>query len=232
MPCPRSLTNAARRNRLATAAFRLLLAVALGAALVGGEAGPARADGDPASDVLVSQPVFLASDSGASIVQEERLQELLSLAARDGHPLRVAVIASQSDLGSVTALWREPESYAAFLGRELSLVYHGELLVVMPNGFGVFRKGTTVSSGLVGLAPRRGQMITATVQAIEKLTGVTPSGATLKAPRGPARSATAGAVSWTVAGAALLLIATAWTMSLRARPASSLGWRGLRRSHP
>ena len=51
-----------------------------------------------------------------------------------GVPLRMAVIASSTDLGSVTALWREPEAYARFLDQELALVYRGPVIVVMPNG--------------------------------------------------------------------------------------------------
>jgi hypothetical protein len=48
--------------------------------------------------------------------------------------------ASRSDLGSVTELWRQPQSYARFLDQELSLslVYHGPLLVAMPGGFGYY----------------------------------------------------------------------------------------------
>ena len=53
-----------------------------------------------------------------------------------GFPIRVAIIASRSDLGAITGLWLKPRAYARFLGLELSLAYTGRLLVVMPNGFG------------------------------------------------------------------------------------------------
>ena len=51
-------------------------------------------------------------------------------------PIRVAVIGSAYDLGSVPSLWRKPRLYARFLGAELAFVYKQRLLIVMPNGFG------------------------------------------------------------------------------------------------
>ena len=97
---------------------------------------PAAADGDPGSDVLVYQPLFLASDAGISVSEQVKLGGLLQDAQRAGFPIRVAIISSPSDLGAVTALWQKPQTYAHFLGIELSLTYIGRLLVVMPNGFG------------------------------------------------------------------------------------------------
>src|SRR6202035_4173270 len=41
-----------------------------------------------------------------------------------------------ADLGSVTELWRRPQTYAEFLAQEIGLIYHGPLLIVMPNGLG------------------------------------------------------------------------------------------------
>src|SRR5207249_8008312 len=55
---------------------------------------------------------------------------------RSGYKIRVALIWSNYDLGSVTALWRKPRQYARFLDAELQFVYKHRLLVVMPNGFG------------------------------------------------------------------------------------------------
>ena len=110
-----------------------LLAVALTAAAV---APMARADGDPGSDVLVFQDLFAGSDAGLSVQQQLQLGGLLTAAAHEGFPVRVAIIASPFDLGAVTGLWRNPRGYARFLGLELSLAYKQRLLVVMPNGFG------------------------------------------------------------------------------------------------
>ena len=96
----------------------------------------ARADGDPGSDVLVYQDLFAGSDAGLTVQQQLALGGALKAAAREGFPVRVAIIASPQDLGAVTALWRKPRAYARFLGIELSLAYKQRLLVVMPNGFG------------------------------------------------------------------------------------------------
>ena len=112
-------------------AFVVMLALAMA-----GGAAPAQADGDPASDVLTTQPLFLPQDAAIPAKQQAQLAGLLQEAARSGYPIRVAVVASSADLGSVTELWRQPQTYARFLGQELSLVYRGPLLVVMPDGFG------------------------------------------------------------------------------------------------
>lgn len=98
---------------------------------------PARADGDPASDFLLSQTVFVPADANVSAQQQARLSALVRAAGRAGFPIRVAIIPNAYDLGSITALWLKPGTYARFLGIELSLAYKRPLLVVMPNGFGV-----------------------------------------------------------------------------------------------
>jgi hypothetical protein len=59
------------------------------------------------------------------------------VAHRDGVPLKVAIIARASDLGSVTALFSKPQSYATFLDTEISFMTKEPLLVVMANGDGV-----------------------------------------------------------------------------------------------
>ncbi|MCL2770597.1 MAG: hypothetical protein FWD42_10915, partial [Solirubrobacterales bacterium] len=97
----------------------------------------ARADGDPASDYLVTQQLFLTSEPNSfSSAQQQRLAAVVAAANRAGFAIRVAVISSSYDLGSVTELWRQPQTYARFLGLELSASYRGRLLVVMPNGLG------------------------------------------------------------------------------------------------
>jgi cytochrome oxidase Cu insertion factor (SCO1/SenC/PrrC family)/thiol-disulfide isomerase/thioredoxin len=111
----------------------VLLAVVLAA---GSVASVARADGDPGSDVLVYQDLFAGSSAGLSVQQQARLGDLLKAAGTARFPIRVAIIASRTDLGAVTALWRKPQAYARFLGLELSLAYKQRLLVVMPGGFG------------------------------------------------------------------------------------------------
>ena len=130
--------------RRAWAAAVALLSVAL---IAGAVSPVARADGDPGSDVLVYQDLFAGSDAGLSVQQQVQLGDLLKTAAREGFPVRVAIIASPFDLGSVTELWHQPREYARFLGIELSLAYKQRLLVVMPNGFGFNWPGHSAAPG-------------------------------------------------------------------------------------
>jgi cytochrome oxidase Cu insertion factor (SCO1/SenC/PrrC family)/thiol-disulfide isomerase/thioredoxin len=118
------------RMRSAIAAFLSVL-------LIGAVVAPlAQADGDPGSDVLVYQDLFVGSTAGLSIAQQSQLGDLLKAAERSKFPVRVAIIGSPADLGAVTALWRKPQAYARFLGLELAQGYRQRLLVVMPNGLG------------------------------------------------------------------------------------------------
>ena len=120
--------------------------VTIVAVMVGGPPPGARADGDPASDVLLSQSLFLPQDAGVPATDQTQLASLLAAAHRADYNLRVALIAGPADLGSVTALWRQPRNYARFLGQELSLNYTGALLVVMPDGYGFYRpRGASAS---------------------------------------------------------------------------------------
>jgi hypothetical protein len=112
-------------------------AVAMLAAAVAAVAAPAvRADGDPASDYLLVQKVFLPFDAKFPAKQSAELTGLVAAANKAGFKIRIAVIWSDYDMGSVTSLYRRPTTYAKFLGLEISFVYKQRLLVVMPNGFG------------------------------------------------------------------------------------------------
>jgi hypothetical protein len=111
----------------------VLLAAAVAAGTL---AAAARADGDPASDYLLTQKVFFPFDTKFSATQQAEFAGLVEAANRAGFKIRVALIASSYDMGSVTALYLRPRTYAHFLGAEISFVYTQRLLVVMPNGFG------------------------------------------------------------------------------------------------
>ena len=113
-------------------ALALLATVAIAAAA----AQVARADGDPASDYLLGEKVFLPYDAKFPPKQAAELSGLVAAANRAGFKIRVAVIFSDYDMGSVTTLWRKPHTYAKFLGLELGFVYKQRLLIVMPSGFG------------------------------------------------------------------------------------------------
>jgi hypothetical protein len=107
---------------------------------------PARADGDPASDVLVNQSLFLPADAAAPVPAQLRLVSVLDAARRAGLPIRVAIISSRSDMGSVSALWDQPRAYTRSLGFELSLTGRERLLVVMPNGVGFYETGHSAAA--------------------------------------------------------------------------------------
>ena len=134
MVCARLARIRAKRPRLSAAVATAIVAITLLG--MGSQAPIARADGDPGSDVLVFQNLFVTPDAGLSVAEQAQLGDLLQASQRAGMAVRIAVIANRFDLGSVTALWREPRAYARFLGIELSLAYSGRLLVVMPNGLG------------------------------------------------------------------------------------------------
>ncbi|HUA06700.1 MAG TPA: hypothetical protein VMB27_22530 [Solirubrobacteraceae bacterium] len=205
-----------RRARLVA----LILALTLGLL-----PSSALADGDPASDVLATQSLFLPQDAGISPPQQNQLSALLSSAATSGYQIRVAIIASSSDLGSVTELWRQPQTYARFLGQELSLVYHGPLLVVMPKGFGLVGVGPTTTvdpSALAGVrigAAGGPALGTATLTAVQRLAEASghsvPIPAATAAASGPGSNDTLPLIVFAI-GAVLIVLA--WAASLRARP--------------
>ena len=114
-----------------------LLAVILASATAALAPTRALADGDPGSDVLVYQSLFVTSTAGVSVSKQVQLNGLLTQARQAGVPIRVAIVAHPADLGAVSELWGKPRAYARFLGYELSLSYRQRLLVVMPSGFGV-----------------------------------------------------------------------------------------------
>jgi hypothetical protein len=101
----------------------------------------AHADGDPASDFLLTQAVFVPPDVVIPQDDAQRLTATVADAKSKGVQIRVAVIGTRYDMGSVGALFRKPQQYALFLGQELRFVYKGRLLVVMPNGYGASRGG-------------------------------------------------------------------------------------------
>ena len=119
-------------------------------------AGTARANGDPASDVLPFSNVFLSTQDPKSSDSGQQLLALTADASKQRFPIKVAVIAQVGDLGLVPSMWRKPQPYANFLGRELILFarYRGTLVVAMPNGFGVFGPGTAKGKPALGKLPQ------------------------------------------------------------------------------
>jgi len=115
---------------LAAAALLALLAVA-----------PAHADGDPASDILYADNVFLSLVSPQVNAKGKVLEQLTAAAAARGLPLKVAVIQTPTDLGAIPQLYGKAVEYVRFLRTEITYgKWQGTLVVVMngkPGGVAV-----------------------------------------------------------------------------------------------
>ena len=131
----------------------------------------ARADGDPASDYLIQQQVFLPYDAKIPKPQQDALLAAVRSVNKQGFKIRVALIWSDYDLGSVTSLWKQPRRYARFLGFELGYYYRGRLLVVMPNGFGTANMPAAAARplGRIAIGPGPDGLLRATETAVERL---------------------------------------------------------------
>lgn len=127
---------------------------ALAAALVLAAAPAARADGDPASDVLPSQSIFFPYAPPVAPQLRTALTRVLRQAEAAGYPMKVALIESAGDLGSYPTLFNQPQRYANLLAGELPTNPHGSvrtpqhLLVVMPVGIGGNNLGDKVDEAL------------------------------------------------------------------------------------
>ena len=185
---------------------RLLAALSAVAILVLAAPAPGRADGDPASDYLLSQKVFIPFDAKITQSYQRGLVATVDRATRSGFPIRVAIIWSDYDLGSVTVLWRRPRQYARFLGVELGFVYKGRLLVVMPNGFGFNRPGRrpVAENALLSkirIAPTPDGLVQAATTAVERLAAA--GGVTLPPPSDRPSAATRTTHDWGMIGVAI-----------------------------
>jgi len=216
-----------RRPPLAALVVTILaLAIALAA-------GPSRAlaDGDPASDVLTETPVYFPADAGIPATRQAQLLKLVREAADRGYPLQVALIAHRSDLGSIGALWNQPNVYSGFLGTELSLVFHGTLLVVMPNGYGVdvigepgaAAKTQAAARPLIHLAPAGGggaALADSAITAVRRIASA--AGIHLTVPDAAVTvvgsSGGVDVIAWVGLAVGIGVLAAAWTASVRARP--------------
>jgi cytochrome oxidase Cu insertion factor (SCO1/SenC/PrrC family)/thiol-disulfide isomerase/thioredoxin len=197
----------------------------------------ALADGDPGSDVLVYQSLFVTSTAGVSVPKQVQLNGLLAQAGQAGVPIRVAIIAHPSDLGAVSELWGKPRAYARFLGYELSLAYHQRLLVVMPGGFGLSwpkhstrvadraLAATRISSGGNGLATAA----ESGVVALARSAGVTlhqrpgPAGAPAANPSGAPAASSPSEAAGDGSGSHIPLIAAIGALAVLAAGGIAVG---------
>jgi hypothetical protein len=201
---------------------RVVAVAVLAGALALGAAAPALADGDPASDFLLTRTVFLPYDASISATRSAQLAALAANAARDGYPIRIALIASPTDLGSVTSLWAKPQQYAKFLAAEVSFAYKGRLLIVMPAGLGTYQLGHssgTQQRALAGLkvAPGANGLAATAITAVERLAAA--RGITLRAPRGvsPSKRTSDDRLRLGLIVAAALVVAAALLAVMRLR---------------
>ena len=121
--------------------IRLLLIAAVALTF----AATAAADGDPASDVLY-QANFYIPYPAPPPADVATLKQAVDRAYSRGYRVKVAVIATRTDLGSVPELFGKPDEYARFLGAELRGFYVGPLLIVMPAGFGIYDGGRSTAA--------------------------------------------------------------------------------------
>ena len=124
---------------------RLLRALALVLVAFGCMAGTAAGNGDPASDVLYVDNVYFPYEPPSASTAKALERAVESVYAHHFR-VKVAIIASEVDLGTVPSLFGKPSQYARFLGTELESFYIGPLLIVMPSGFGIYDGGRSVEA--------------------------------------------------------------------------------------
>jgi hypothetical protein len=132
--------------------FRLLTVLVVVAALAVAPSA-ARADGDPASDVLLLQDVYLPYAPGVPGPLAKTITNLLKTTRKAGFPLKVAIIADAKDMGAVPQFFGKPQQYAPFLQSEIAFNSKRPLLVVMAAGYGAAALPKGTETGLQGLDP-------------------------------------------------------------------------------
>jgi hypothetical protein len=110
----------------------------------------ARADGDPASDVLIGGRIFWPYSIKTPPESRKALEKTVVKSWEKGFPIRVALINDEFDLGTAGLLSRHPTEYAKFLAQELANFNTDWLLIVMPNGYGIYHcEGVRRAEGYV-----------------------------------------------------------------------------------
>ena len=112
----------------------LVLLAALAVALA--PAG-ARADGDPASDVLITNTLYTPVAQKISPPVLKQLKSTIEQANAGGFKVRVALILDRTDLGAVPQLFGHPVKYVKLLSGELYYAWKGAIVAVQPSGIGV-----------------------------------------------------------------------------------------------
>lgn len=176
------------------------------------------ADADPASDFLLAAPVFYPYQPATSPAVKSALESTLAQLKREGLSLKVAIVDSPNDLGGVSNLWRMPQPYADFLGKEISFNQKQPLLVVMPPGFGVYgMSGHRVLNGLTPDASHEADgLARSAIAAVVRLGQANGKQITEPTIRNEAKSGK-GTPALIVFGAPVLLVALAALVALTRR---------------
>ena len=139
-------------------------------------------------------------------------------------PVKVAIIAARGDLGELGRLWLKPGAYAVYLGDELRYGYRrGVLVVVMPNGLGVYR-GTEAERRSLATVKRGAtadDLVQAATAGVERVAG---SRGIKLVPHVSSESATWERLVIFIGGAAILVflsVATYAKVPRRRAPASA-----------
>jgi hypothetical protein len=159
-----------------------LIAVVTALALLACPAA-ARADGDPASDILLGQDAFFPYAPATAKRLSGALTGLLERTRKSGYPIKVALIESEGDLGANADLFGRPLEYANLLADELRTLRHGKdggedlhLLVVMPTGFSGAGLGARVDEALgpvrIESAAQSDGLARAAIEAVARLASV------------------------------------------------------------
>jgi hypothetical protein len=114
-----------------------LLLVLIAALAVALAPSGARADGDPASDVLITNTLYTPVAQKISPPVLRQLQDTIEQANAGGFKVRVALILDRTDLGAVPQLFGHPVKYVKLLSGELFYAWKGAIIAVQPSGIGV-----------------------------------------------------------------------------------------------
>jgi hypothetical protein len=197
----------------------LAMSVAITLAVAGSFSATALADGDPAADILLDTTVFFPQDAKVPKQDQAALLALTKRAQAAGAPVRVAIISSQYDLGTVTALFAKPQQYAEYLSKELELGYHGRVVVVMPQGVGVYWSNHhtdfpgAVEARAVKPGPGGAGLAAAGTAATQRLLQAHAVGAST----GGSSDGGSNSTIWIVIGACLAVLAIATVIGVRHR---------------
>jgi hypothetical protein len=190
----------------------------------------ARADGDPASDVLLGTDVFYPFEPVTHALTVTLSKEVAE-ARRLKAPLKLALIPTAVDLGTITALFGQPQNYADFLAQEISFVGKAPLLIVMPNGYGTNGMPAAAVAAVKALPKPAGKsandLAQAAITAIPKLLAAeghrlpsadtAPAGSSTGGSGSHGSSSSTGLVIGLIAAAVLAVLAAGAIVAARVR---------------